>query len=399
MARILFVWELGMGFGHLSPYIDVVRTLRRKGHEVIFAARDVENADRVFARDGVTILQAPLSVHRVSNPYRITFNYAQLMHNNGFADLTDLFGRVKAWLHIFRYVKPDVMIFDHSPTGLLASRMVKVKRIIGGSGFLIPPAVTPLPVMRYWGKSDANQIRKAEQRVLATVNKVLQAMKQPPLTNLAEMFQTDGEWLLSFPEMDHYPQRKTGNYVGMFSPSEYGEDPVWPAGKGRKIFCYLYNYKNLPALLKLLNQSGNRALVHGPQIPIEVRKKFSSPRVRFSAKPLNVQRLGQECDLVITNGTFGTTAAFMLAGKPALMIPTNLERMMVARRVVGMGAGLAAAAGKPEMLGPRLRALLKEEKFRKAAQDFAAKHKDESLAGQTEKMVATLENLLPAAPG
>ncbi len=399
MARILFVWELGLGFGHLSPYIGVVRALRKQKHEVIFAARDVENADRVFARDGVPILQAPLSVHRVTNPYRITFNYAQLMHNTGFADLQDLFGRVKAWQHIFQYVRPDVMVFDHSPTGLLASRMVKVKRIIGGSGFLIPPAETPLPLMRYWNNSDAEKIKKSEQMVLNTSNKVLQALKLPPMKNLAEMFQSDAEWLMSFPEMDHYPERKSGNYVGMFSPPEYGEDPVWPAGKGKKIFAYLYNYKTLPALLKLLNRTGSRVLIHGPQIPVPVRKKFSSPTVRFSDKPLNVQRLGPECDLVITNGTFGTTAAFMMAGKPALMIPTNLERMMVARRVVGMGAGLAAPANKPEMLGPRLKALFQNDKYRKAAEAFAAKYKGESMATQTEKMVATLEKLLPPPPG
>lgn len=403
MARILFVWELGLGFGHLSPYIDVVRALKSKGHEIIFAARDVENADRVFAREGVPILQAPISVRRVTNPYRITFNFAQLMHNNGFADVNDLFGRVKAWQHIFQYVKPDVMVFDHSPTGLLASRIVNVKRIIGGSGFLIPPVETPLPLMRYWGKADMEVIKKSEARVLTTINRVLEALKKPKLETLADMFRCDAEWLLSFKEMDHYPDRKAGNYVGMFSPPNYGEPPTWPAGKTRKIFAYLHNFKTLPELLKLLNRTGNRVLIHAPQVPQDVIKKFSSPRLRFSAKPLNVEQVGRECDLAITNGTFGTTAAFIMAGKPVLMLPNNLERMMVARRVVQMGAGLAAPVAKPEMLGARVKALLKDEKYKRAARAFADKYQDRTQAWQTEQMVSELERLVgtpeKSAPG
>lgn len=399
MARILFVWELGLGFGHLSPYLEIVRALRSKGHEIIFAARDVENADRVFAREGVPILQAPISMRPVTNPYRITFNYAQLMHNNGFAEVTDLFGRVKAWQHTYRYVRPDVMVFDHSPTGLLASRVMDVKRVISGSGFLIPPQESPLPLMRYWGEYDMDKIRKSEQRVLDTTNQVLQAFKRPPMKALSELFQADAEWLISFSELDHYPERKNGNYLGMFSLSDYGADPAWPAGKGKKIFCYLHPYKTMPGLLKVLNRSGATVLVHGPQIPDQVRKKFTSQRLRFSPKPLNVRRVGQECDLVITNGTFGTTAAFLLAGKPVLMIPTNLERMMVARRVVKMGAGLAAPQGKPQMLLPRLKALLQNDRFAAAAREFSARYKDASLSSQTDQMLATIDKLVtpPAA--
>ena len=54
-------------------------------------------------------------LRKATDPYKVQYNYAQLMHNNGFSDAQDLLARVKAWLHTFSYVRPDVAIFDHSP--------------------------------------------------------------------------------------------------------------------------------------------------------------------------------------------------------------------------------------------------------------------------------------------
>ena len=123
MARILFAWELGKGFGHLAPYRDYVAALRKAGHDVVFAARDVANADRVFAPLGVPILQAPVALRNPDHVYRVQYIFAQLAHNAGLGDVTDMFARVKAWLHLFNYASPDLVVFDHSPTALLAAQI------------------------------------------------------------------------------------------------------------------------------------------------------------------------------------------------------------------------------------------------------------------------------------
>jgi len=398
MARILFVWELGKGFGHLAPYLEYVRGLRSAGHEVIFAARDVANADQVFASAGVPILQAPLSLRNPGEVYRVQYVYAQLAHNVGLGDTSDLFARMKAWLHIFNYVQPDLAVFDHSPSALLAARAHACKRIVSGSGFLVPPAGEPQPAMRYWQKIDTDAVLAAERKLLAGMNQTLAALKCAPLARFCDLFACDLEFLLTPRELDHYPQRTEGNYVGQYPPAQYGVAPQWPNGHGKRLFAYLYPYKTLPALLQALDACGAAVLVHAPELPPAVQDKFTTPRVHFAAKALDMHRIGAECDAAITNGTFGTTTTLLLAGKPVLMIPLALERTMVARRVVALGAGIGLLPNQTAELTSHLAALLDNTAFATAARAFAARHAHGSIATQTALMLEQTQALLGAAP-
>jgi len=397
MARIMIVWELGLGFGHLAPYLELVKALRKKGHVVVFAARDVTNAEKIFGREGVVILQAPLMLRKATNPYKIQNNYAQLVHNNGFSDPLDLLARVKAWLHLYQYIRPDVAIFDHSPTALVAARALKARRIISGSGFLVPPPGYPLPNMRYWEKFDKAQLQRAEDGVLAVVNKVLGVMKIAPLAHMENLFDADEQFLLGFKQLDHYPQRPNGNYLGNFPMANNAAEPQWPGSAGRRIFAYLHPFKTLPVLLQVLNKFRLRTIIYAPELPDEFKEKHTTEHVVFSAGALDMKKVAAQCDAAITSGTYGTTCDILLAGKPVLMFPQNLERIMVARRVIGAGAGLVAPINRPNLFGPRLRALLTDKRYAEAARGFARRHAGMNQAWQTGKMLASIERLLPAS--
>ena len=362
---------------------------------MVFAARDVTNAEAVFGREGVAILQAPIALQKAKDPYKVQYIYSQLMHNNGFSDAQDLLARVKAWLHTFSYVRPDVAIFDHSPTALVAARALKGKKIISGSGFLVPPPGRPLPKMRYWEKSDGKELVKAEVGVVERINRVLAAMRAPQLQAMEDLFKADGQFLLGFKDLDHYPQRKEGNYLGIFPTANYGVAPKWPAGKGPKLFCYLHKFKTMPALFQAINKLGARALIYAPDVPDEAIKKFTSPRIVFSRQPLDLAKAGAECDAAITNGTYATTCAMLMAGKPVLMIPQNLERIMTARRVIAAGAGVGVQPNQPKVFQERLKTLLTNPRVREGARALAKRWQGMSQAQQTERMLAEIERLAP----
>ena len=385
MARILFVWEVGKGFGHLGPYLDLVSALKRKNHEVVFAARDVGYAEQIFGKDGVPILQAPIMMHKVSNPYQIQYSFVHLLHNNGFADRTSLLGLVKSWRHLYGQVRPDLVIFDYSPTALLAARDFSWKRVVSGSGFLIPPARVPLPLMRYWQKYDQERLLQEEDRLLADINYVQKTLGLTPLKSVSELYDTDEMFLLGFEEMDHYPQRGGGNYLGMFCLSNHGVAPRWPADSGRRIFAYLHPFKNLKPLLEILAGPRFSTLIYAPEVPEAGKKRYSGKHLAFTEEPVDIARAAAECDIAVTNATFGTTAALLLCGRPVLCIPTNLERVMVARRVVET---------KPEKLRPALRALLTQDRFVKAAEGFRDKYRHLDLNWQTAEMVKAVERLV-----
>lgn len=398
MSRIVIAWELGKGFGHLAPYLDLVTTLQKKGHQVVFVSRDVGHAEQLFGKMPIVILQAPMTMHGIANPYRIQYSFTHLLHNIGFADFDNLFGLVKAWRHVFNYARPDLVIFDHSPTALLAAKAYDWKKVVSGSGFLVPPQRAPMPMMRYWQQYDQEQLKREEAQLLGIINRVQKAVQGRPLDAVSDLYRSDAEFLLSFQELDHYPDRGAGNYVGMFSQPGHGVAPDWPQGPGMRVFAYLHPWKDLPKLLELFARGKFATLVYGAEIQESLRKKYEKGNLRFSRRPLDIAQVAKSCNFAITNATFGTTAAFLQHGKPVLTIPTNLERIMVAKRVTAIGAGVAVSPAKPETTLKGMRALFENDKFRQGARAFQKKYGNLDQAWQTARMLESIEALL-GAPG
>jgi UDP:flavonoid glycosyltransferase YjiC (YdhE family) len=83
----------------------------------------------------------------------------------------------------------------------------------------------------------------------------------------------------------------------------------------------------------------------------------------------------READIGITYSSLATTTAFLLAGKPLLMLPWHLEQFMLARRVEEMGAGrLVNPEQPPGDLRTVLADLIDNSSWRKNAEAFAAKY-------------------------
>ena len=133
MAQILFAWELGGGLGHLTPLVPLVRRLRECGHRVVAAARDLSRIDTLFAGIDVTYLQAPVKMARSADQFDPPRTFAHILHNNGFAQPAELRAMAGAWRSLYRLVDPDLVVFDHSPTALLAARDLPARPPLCGS--------------------------------------------------------------------------------------------------------------------------------------------------------------------------------------------------------------------------------------------------------------------------
>ncbi len=53
----MLTWELGGGFGHLSILLLVARRLRIRGHEVLFAGKDLAAAYNLLDDEGFRYVQ------------------------------------------------------------------------------------------------------------------------------------------------------------------------------------------------------------------------------------------------------------------------------------------------------------------------------------------------------
>ena len=102
-------------------------------------------------------------------------------------------------------IRPDLIVFDHSPTALLAARGVAVRRVVTGAGFTVPAGVYPLPSLRPREDVSPERLRESEDPIPRRANHILKLAKQPPLQRLGQLYsEADAMLLTTFPELDPY---------------------------------------------------------------------------------------------------------------------------------------------------------------------------------------------------
>ena len=180
MATILFAWELGAGLNHLVNQRPLAAGLIERGHKVVMVLRDLPRARRIIPDKATILFQAPFKIQG-ADPNSESNSFAQILANVGFGQLDELGTLVEGWCNLYHAVCPDVIVFDHSPTALLAARTVPARRVLLGTGFFCPADQTPLPNLRNWTSPDPAQLEHDEAGVLDRINTILAQWRQPSL--------------------------------------------------------------------------------------------------------------------------------------------------------------------------------------------------------------------------
>ena len=237
MATVLFAWELGSGLGHCVKLAPLAQGLLNAGHDVYFAARDVVTAQRVFQTPAVKYLPAPCLLTRPTQNIQPR-TFAHVLHNIGFGDKNQLQALVRSWRDLFQLVRPTAIIFEHAPSALLASRWITARRIVIGTGFSLPPDASPFPDLCKWAPP-ANNLAQQEAGLLSKVNHLLRADGLPLLERLSQLYaDVDANFLMTFSELDHHPDRVGAHYWGSWAPKG-GTAIKWAAGDRPHVFAYL----------------------------------------------------------------------------------------------------------------------------------------------------------------
>jgi hypothetical protein len=316
-----------------------------------------------------------------------------LLQQSAFGEFCEFRAQVSAWRTIFDLVRPDLLVCDHSPTALLAARGYSFKRAIVGSGFFCPPPGPPLPA--FAGQS-AEETFAHEAKLVDHVNRVLRSFKAPPLEFLGQLYsEIDEIALTTFAELDHFGPREGTRYWGAW-PSGIGERDGfdWPTGEGPKVYGYLKPFKALEALLTRLSALRLPTVIVVDGIDAAVQERFASKTMRFLRHPIEASLAAAWCDVAILNATHGMLCAMLLAGKPTLNIPLQLEQRILAMKVVELRAGVAAGAHEPEETLRALEFLLvHRERLAQGAQRFAERYRGFDAKAQVETLVERLEAL------
>lgn len=329
-------------------------------------------------------------------------SYADLLEQRGWADERALAGQLGAWRELLGEIRPDVLVLDHSPTALLAAEGEPVRKVLLGTGFACPPDVAPLPSLRVPGEGGpgaaaptatdpggrlGQATASSEARVLEAVNRCLAARGLAALPRLGALFRAADESLLAtWPELDLYARsRSDPRYVGVW-PGEWGPAPSWPVASGPRLFGYLKRFPGLSALLRLLAGTGLPSLVVVEGLAEASARQVSTASLRVTGEPVDLAAAARECAVALGHGTHGTTATLLRAGRPALLVPLQVEQFWVARCAVQAGFAQIAAAGAPETLAGGLERLLGDGRFALGARRLAARYAGFDPAAQVERI-------------
>ena len=374
MASILYAWEFGANLGHVGAFMPLAKALRSAGHALHWAVTQPAEVGDFLAGESFSWLPAP--VHPEVRQNTPPLSYADILLRFGYADAKALFGLTGAWRELMRLTQPRLVLADHAPTAVLAARTLDLPVMLFSNGFTLPPRQTPLPSMRPWINVPAAQLQALDNTACQTINAVLRRHGKKPLDFSAQLFDVTEETMVTFPELDHYSERGPARYWGSLPSTGSGSPAAWPAGNGPRLFAYLRRETiHHPAILDALARLRLPTVIFFPGIEPELRERYRAPHLIFLERPADIDQMTREADCAITYSSLATTTAFLLAGKPVLLLPGHLEQFMLARRVEEMGAGRLV---NPEQVPGDLRGviadLLDNPSWRDNARAFAAKY-------------------------
>ncbi len=387
--RILFAWELGGNYGHLSVTVPIARQLNVAGYEPIFALRDLRLAAEILTPAGIKFLPAPVVSTKA---WREPVNYADILLAAGLGDEFSRRGLMHGWDSLLDLLRPRVIVADHAPFALIAARAWATPAIAIGAGFTVPPVAEPLPTIRPWENISRATLVDADAVALESLNGYLRANGAPAMTRLCDLFTAAPPLLTTFPELDHYGVRESGVYLG--PPAEQPVNPsvAWLPSQGARIFAYLRSSTpHIRELLTDLEECDAQVICVMPQAGAKLQKHFAESNVRIIPHRVRLAALLDDSDLVISNGGAGMMVTALLAGLPMLLVPQTVEEHLGALRVRYLGAAVvipsqATSAG----FLPQIEQILRTGPYREAASRFAASYASFDREASTARAAAAI---------
>ena len=402
MAHIHFGWELGGSLGHAGRIKPLAQEMLRRGHRVSISLRDLVLTDALLHDVGAPRFQAPVWLHEVHGVPSPPSSLAEILLTCGYLSAEALQGLFTGWRNLLQEIKPDLLVADYAPTAVLAARSLRLRSATVGIGFFIPPDRAPMPLLRDWESVQPGRIEHADRQMLASINTVLQRSGTPPLQRAAQALQGDSPLLLTWPELDHYGRGSLPPGQRWWGPSMLpaaGLPPDWPAGEGPKVFAYLKAaHPDHGAVLRALVLRGCRTVCYLPEVASGQPPPVTSPLIHYARGPVDLGAALPESELCICHAGEATLAQALLAGVPLLLLPTQAEQFLIARRVGQTGAGVnAAERARPLDYAALIGTLLGDSAQRRAAREFARRHADYTPQRHTRELADEFERLLAPA--
>lgn len=371
--HVLCTWEYGGDLGHLTRLANITRKLEQRNYKVTVALKDLSRAATVFAGTGASLLQAPVWLPKITlnRPIACLADSLLLL---GYLEPDGLHGLYQGWQALTRFVKPDLVLYDYSPTAMLANQPLNLPSISVGTGFWDPEPGHPIADWRPQPYTD-QLIARQEARLLDSINRVRLREQLSPLPQFSELYRGVHAIISTFPALDIYADTRSN---ALYRPLSVNASPrlavQFPAGDGPTIIAYLKpQYAHLDLLLKGLSRSKARVFVACPGGQDAQFKPYASARFAYSTGVVELEKGIADADLFLGHGNMGSVVHSLEHGTPLAIIPIHQEQLLTGQRVHKTGAGvLIDRIESVEHLRDQINAALGSAELKQKAQQFQA---------------------------
>ena len=389
--RILAACELGGNFGHIAALLRIAKILRTHNHDVLFVLRDTAVASSLLSVEGFRFLQSPpcsFDGELSDSPA----SYAEILIKAGMGNPDKLHGVVLAWRTAIIDYGAQFVLADSAPSAVVAAKTLSIPHLAVGNGFAVPPPSTPWPSIKPWLKFPEDRLVTSELRLTRSIEHVVQSFRGETQFTLAMLYQP--ALLYGFPELDPFGPREASCYVGPILTSFAGSAETWSGVGKHKILVYLRpEIQGFPLLMDTLLSIDSEVICVIPGLSECIRSRYSGTRMRIFLRPIRLDSILSEANLVISYGGIGMVTQSLLAGIPMLLVPQFTEQYLTSRQVESLGAGI--------MIGPRrsgenfrlaVERLISNSSFRLSAREFAARHTNADPRRSIQKIVNVVES-------
>jgi len=368
--RVLLAWEHDRYFGHRARLDALAREFEDAGAEVVCAlpkgqaplsgARAATSRRHVpsptlrqsFHATNVTSssdrshpakhVQSPGAAPHHGTLRMAPQSYADVLVQMGMTDVSALHGAVSGWTDLYATHHIDHVVIDTAPAAQLAALLCRIPAVHITAGFDAPPPECPLFGIGLRGPMLEDRKRDQLAALDHAFTAVAQRFQLRAEVTWRDWLAYPSRWLDVVAETDPYGPRDDALYIGPIGEAAHAMPFTWPervAGRAR-VFCYVRDATTARATIAALRSIGSQSLVVWPDAPHADRVCAASAGITVIPHPVHLSDALSACDIVVNYGSPGLVTHAVLTGKPQLMIPLDVEKYLVARRVEAQGLGV-----------------------------------------------------------
>jgi UDP:flavonoid glycosyltransferase YjiC (YdhE family) len=339
LGVVLFVAELGGGFGHVRRLLPVAEAAARVGHRPLFLVPNPGEASAFVARAGFGLHAVP-SVARTPSGLApsgsVATSFADILGGAGFADPDYLLDLARAWDAAIAEIRPVAVVCELSPFLNVATFGTNLPVLVLGYGFVLPPPQLPtFPALR-----DGAPLHD-EARLLENVARACEPRGRTPPAALPALSAGSAHAVTGLVALDPYRSQRLRAPVG----PPFLEAHLADAEPLHDVFVYLLG--DAPAtihVLRILAASGLRGRAFVRRGREEHRRVLSGSGITWLEKPEPIARALAEARAVVHHGSMLTTEEALAAGRPQVIVPLYLEHLLTARALLDLGVAAVVRA-------------------------------------------------------